>query len=134
MLIDPSDFDTFENRFAYDLIFPPQSDEEVCRRINKRLNQWMHQKDKSDEVKQQIRKAGKQGTDKQYAEKREWYTRAVDQAAQEWERGSMLRQDQMATRLLRNAPTGISRSSLVKNLTAHLKRINRHDLIRGLKK
>lgn len=77
---------------------------------------------------------GKNAALRQHDLKRQWYQFAVDQAREEWEQGSPLRQDQMAVKLMKDAPAEISRQSLVKKLTALLREMDRPHLIRGIEK
>jgi len=45
-----------------------------------------------------------------------------------------LRHEQMADELMKSAPEGISKKSLLAKLKNHLYEINRTDLLRGIKK
>lgn len=78
---------------------------------------------------------GQRAALRQHDQKRQWYEAAIVQACQEWLQGSLLRHDQMATKLLESAPAeGVSRQSLTKQLATLLREIDKPRLIRGLKK
>lgn len=77
------------------------------------------------------REQGKRAAIKRHADKNRWYRTAEQVAADRWEKGSTLRHDQMATELLKEAPAGTSRKTLLNHLASALHEMGRDDLIRG---
>lgn len=71
----------------------------------------------------------------QHAERNSWYASKVAEAHDQWKKGSTLRHDQMAGNLMKDAPEGISKNTLLGKLTKLLRDdLNLPDLIRGNKK
>ncbi|MBK8510264.1 MAG: hypothetical protein V9G63_08245 [Candidatus Competibacter sp.] len=86
-------------------------------------------------IAQSTRKAiSKRGANKRYTARNQWYQAAVRRADDDWKKGSVLRHEQMADELMKSAPEGISKKSLLAKLKNHLYEINRTDLLRGIKK
>lgn len=77
---------------------------------------------------------GKQAASLQHVDKNRQYQELVKAACDLWKKGSSLNHSQMATSLMKDATTLVSRNSLLNKLKSVLIEMGRQDLIRGFSK